>query len=92
MPAPTTFPQGNARGGFVVTKFMNFFRAGAVVLGLSLMAVAAPVAAQTTADQTTTRDLDDDGFDEWGLLGLLGLAGLMGRKRADRNHVETRRV
>jgi hypothetical protein len=56
------------------------------------MAAAAPVAAQTSADPTTTRNVDDGGFDEWGLLGLLGLAGLMGRKRADRDHVEARRV
>jgi hypothetical protein len=71
---------------------MHFIRAAAVALGLALMASAAPLAAQTPADQTTTRDIDDGGFDDWGLLGLLGLAGLMGRKRADRNHVETRRV
>ena len=75
-----------------MANFRNFIRAGVVALGLSLMAAVAPVAAQTPADQTTTRDMDDGGFDEWGLLGLLGLAGLMGRKRADRNHVETRRV
>jgi hypothetical protein len=75
-----------------VANSRNFIRAGAVVLGLSLMAAAAPVAAQTSADQTTTRNVDDDGFDQWGLLGLLGLAGLMGRKRADRDHVEARRV
>ena len=74
-----------------MANFRNFIRPGVVALGLALMA-AAPVAAQTTADQTTTRDTNDGGFDEWGLLGLLGLAGLMGRKRADRNHVETRRV
>jgi MYXO-CTERM domain-containing protein len=76
-----------------VTNFGKFIRAGAVVLGLSLMAAAAPIAAQTPAEQTTTREVDDDGFDEWGLLGLLGLAGLLGRKRADRDHVvEGRRV
>lgn len=75
-----------------MANFMNFIRAAAAVLGLALMASAAPLAAQTPADQTTTRDVDDGGFDDWGLLGLLGLAGLMGRKRADRNHVETRRV
>ena len=75
-----------------MANFMNLIRAGAVVLGLALMAAVVPVAAQTPTDQTTTRDLDDGGFDEWGLLGLLGLAGLMGRKRADRNNVETRRV
>jgi MYXO-CTERM domain-containing protein len=64
-----------------------------VVLGLSLMAAAAPIAAQTPAERTTTRDVDDDGFDDWGLLGLLGLAGLLGRKRADRDRVvEARRV
>ena len=76
-----------------MANFRNFSRAGAVVLGLSLMAAAAPIAAQTPAEQTRTREVDDGGFDEWGLLGLLGLAGLMGRKRADRDHVvEARRV
>jgi MYXO-CTERM domain-containing protein len=55
---------------------------------------AVPVAAQTTTDQTTTAGdtRDDGGFDDWGLLGLLGLAGLMGRKKRDRDVVETRRV
>ena len=72
-------------------NFKNFMRASAV-LGVSMLAVSAPTAAQTSADQTTTREVDGDGFDEWGLLGLLGLAGLMGRKRSDRNHIETRRV
>jgi MYXO-CTERM domain-containing protein len=56
-----------------------------------LMGTALPVSAQTTADQTTTRDMDDDGFD-WGLLGLLGLAGLLGRNRKDRTVTDTRRV
>ncbi len=63
-------------------------------LGLSLLlllsGLTGTVAAQTPADQTTTRDVRDDGFDDWGLLGLLGLAGLLGRKRRD--VVETRRV
>ena len=66
-------------------------RAGAIVFALLLAAVVVPAAAQTRADQGTTTDRDDDGFDEWGLLGLLGLAGLLGRKR-DRTVVDTRRV
>ena len=32
---------------------------------------------------------EDRGF-PWGLLGLLGLAGLLGRRRADRDTVDTR--
>ena len=52
--------------------------------------VVTPALAQT-ADQGTTTDRDDDGFDDWGLLGLLGLAGLLGRKR-DREVVRTNRV
>ncbi len=76
-----------------MANFTKLIRAGAVVAGISLAAAVAPVAAQTTADQTTTRDIDgDNGFDDWGLLGLLGLAGLLGRKRADRDRVETRRT
>lgn len=65
-------------------------------LGVSLLLLLSgfvgPVAAQTTADQIATRDVRDDGFDDWGLLGLLGLAGLLGRKRRDRDVIETRRV
>jgi hypothetical protein len=65
---------------------------GTSLLLLLVSGSVGPVAAQTTADQTTTREVKDDGFDEWGLLGLLGLAGLMGRKRRDRDVVEPRRV
>lgn len=71
---------------------LNAKRTLAVSLVLLLSGVGtAAVAAQTTADQTMTRDVDDDGFDQWGLLGLLGLAGLLGRKRDDR-HKDTHRV
>ena len=59
--------------------------------GLILTGVVMPAAAQTSADQRTTTDRDDRGFDDWGLLGLLGLAGLLGRKR-ERDVVEPRRV
>jgi hypothetical protein len=59
---------------------------------LLLSGMAGQVAAQTPADRPVTREADDDGFDDWGLLGLLGLAGLLGRSRRDRNVVETRRV
>lgn len=64
----------------------------AVSLLLLFAGIAGPLAAQTTAERVTTRDVNDDGFDDWGLLGLLGLAGLLGRNRKDRNVVETRRV
>ncbi len=67
----------------------------AKVLRVSLLLLAGGIgsaAAQTATDQTITRDIDDDGFDDWGLLGLLGLAGLLGRKGRDRDVVETRRV
>lgn len=73
-----------------MSHLRRFIRYGVVVSGVLLTAPVVPVAAQTTADQRTTRD--DDGFDDWGLLGLLGLAGLLGRKRPDRDRVETRRV
>jgi hypothetical protein len=76
---------------YAVANYKNFLRAGAVVFGLLLTAVAVPAAAQTRADQGTTTDRDDHGFDDWGLLGLIGLAGLLGRKR-DRTVVDTRRV
>jgi hypothetical protein len=66
-------------------------RTGALVTML-LFAGVVPAAAQTATDQTTTRDMDDGGFDEWGLLGLLGLAGLLGRKKNDRTVTDTRRV
>ena len=59
---------------------------------LLLFSGIGPLAAQTTAEPVTTRDVEDDGFDDWGLLGLLGLAGLLGRNRKDKNVVETRRV
>lgn len=74
-----------------MANFTKFIRAGAVVLGLFLTAAVIPTAAQTSADQGTTTDRDDHGFDNWGLLGLLGLAGLLGRKR-DRSVVDSRRV
>lgn len=75
-----------------VNHLRRFIRYGAVVAAVLLVAPPVPGTAQTTADQGTTRDRDDGGFDEWGLLGLLGLAGLLGRKRPDRDRVETRRV
>jgi MYXO-CTERM domain-containing protein len=65
------------------------------ILGMSLLLLLCgivPVAAQTPADQTTTRDVNDDGFDDWGLLGLLGLAGLLGRTRRDKVAVDARRI
>ena len=66
-------------------------RTGALVTMLLFAGTVVPAAAQTATDQTTTRDMDDGGFDEWGLLGLLGLAGLLGRKK-DRTVNDTRRV
>lgn len=67
-------------------------RTGAIVTMLLFAGSAVPALAQTATDQTTTRDTDDGGFDEWGLLGLLGLAGLLGRKKNDRTVTDTRRV
>jgi hypothetical protein len=66
-------------------------------LGVSLLLLSGgvgPAMAQTAADRPMTREVEDDGFDDWGLLGLLGLAGLLGRGRRDRdrNVAETRRV
>lgn len=65
-------------------------------IGLAvLLAVAgfvSPVAGQTTTDPVVTRDTDEGGFNDWGLLGLLGLAGLLGRAKRDRDVVDTRRV
>lgn len=64
-----------------------------VAILLAVGGLVTPGVSQTTADQTmATRDADDGGFDEWGLLGLLGLAGLLGRKRRDRDVVDARRV
>jgi hypothetical protein len=65
---------------------------GALLTMLLFGGSAVPALAQTATDQTTTRDMDDDGFDDWGLLGLLGLAGLLGRKKNDRVVTDTRRV
>jgi hypothetical protein len=83
-------PLSNVYRRFAVDHLRRLSRYGAVVAAVLLTAFQVPVAAQTTADQTTPRD--DDGFDDWGLLGLLGLAGLLGRKRNDRDRNETRRV
>jgi MYXO-CTERM domain-containing protein len=69
----------------------KFTLAGAILAMLLFAGSAMPAVAQTT-DQTTTRDMDDGGFDDWGLLGLLGLAGLLGRKKNDRVVTDTRRV
>jgi hypothetical protein len=74
-----------------VANYRKILWTGIVVSGLMLTGAVAPGTAQTTADQGTTTDRDDGGFDDWGLLGLLGLAGLMGRKK-DRTVVDTRRV
>jgi hypothetical protein len=63
-----------------------------VSLLLLVSGIVGPVAAQTPADRPITREVEDDGFDDWGLLGLLGLAGLLGRSRRDRNVAEARRV
>jgi MYXO-CTERM domain-containing protein len=72
-------------------SYKKILQTGVLMSALLLTGVAMPAAAQTSADQRTTTDSDDHGFDDWGLLGLLGLAGLLGRKR-DRNVAETRRV
>jgi hypothetical protein len=63
-----------------------------VSLLLLLSGIAGPASAQTATDQPMTREVDGDGFDDWGLLGLLGLAGLLGRKGRGRDTMESRRV
>jgi MYXO-CTERM domain-containing protein len=65
---------------------------GAILAVLLFAGSAVPAVGQTATDQTTTRDMDNGGFDDWGLLGLLGLAGLLGRGRKDRTVTDTRRV
>ncbi len=64
-------------------------RAGGIALAGLLLAVASPVAAQQTGQDsdvaTETQERRSEGqtnqFD-WDLLGLLGLAGLLGLRRA----------
>jgi MYXO-CTERM domain-containing protein len=68
-------------------RLMKFGRVTALTLALTFgTAAVTNVAAQETP---TTDSVDDDGFDDWGLLGLLGLAGLLGLKRRD-DHAEVR--
>jgi MYXO-CTERM domain-containing protein len=60
-------------------------------LALAAMLVSVPPTVITAAlANSTARDttpapraqvVEDDDFDEWGLLGLLGLAGLLGLRR-----------
>ena len=72
---------------------LSLKRAIRLAMLFAVCGLVTPVTAQTATDQgAATRDADDDGFDDWGLLGLLGLAGLLGRKRADRDVVDARRV
>jgi MYXO-CTERM domain-containing protein len=64
---------------------------GRALFLLLLTAIAPPAVAQTTADQDPVT-VEQDGFDDWGLLGLLGLAGLLGRKRREPTVADSRRV
>ena len=64
-----------------MTTHKNLFRTGVLLTSLLVGGVTVQAAAQDAADQSTTRDQDHRGFDNWGLLGLVGLAGLLGRKR-----------
>ena len=75
-----------------MANYKKILRTGMIVSGLLLTGgIVVPAIAQ--ADQGTTTDRDDRGFDQWGLLGLLGLAGLVGRKRdRDRDVIHTARV
>lgn len=58
---------------------------GRVLFMLSFTAISTPAFVQTAVSQERA-DVDDEGFDDWGLLGLLGLAGLLGRKRDNVDH------
>ena len=58
---------------------------GRVWLLLLFTTIATPTIMQPAVAQERA-DVDDDGFDDWGLLGLLGLAGLLGRKRDNVDH------
>jgi MYXO-CTERM domain-containing protein len=73
-------------------RVLTLKRSVGLALLLAVGGLVSPVAGQTTDQGMATRDADDDGFDDWGLLGLLGLAGLLGRGKRDRDVVETRRV
>lgn len=57
-------------------------KALAVVL---LLLSAAPTLATNTAPERRSVQVpvEDEDFDEWGLLGLLGLAGLLGLRRRE---------
>jgi MYXO-CTERM domain-containing protein len=60
-------------------------KVGRVFFLLSFTAISTPALVQTAVAQERA-DVNDDGFDDWGLLGLLGLAGLLGRKRDNVDH------
>jgi hypothetical protein len=75
--------------------FSKAISTGALVTGLAIMPLSAPVQAQTNSDGTTTTtpntgiynsEADRDRSFDWGwlgLLGLIGLAGLAGKKRSE---------
>lgn len=72
----------------ISTKGLTWLRAAAVGLLFGAFLSGAVVAQETPAAgavqtaEDAVEEVDDGGFDDWGLLGLLGLAGLAGlRKR-----------
>lgn len=75
----------------MTTKMLRLLRVAAITLLLSSLTVTSVVAqdptevpADTTDTLVTDPVVEDEGFDNWGLLGLLGLLGLAGlRKRPE---------
>jgi hypothetical protein len=80
-------------------RMLKFLRVG--LLSLTLLGMAAPLAAQNANDNTNrtaetrddrrevrTADRDDD--TDWGWLGLLGLAGLLGLMPKKKHEVHVR--
>ena len=83
-------------------RLAKFLRAG--LLSLTLLALAAPLAAQTNDntngnanrpaetrdDRREVRTADRDDDTDWGWLGLLGLAGLLGLMPKKKREVHVR--
>ncbi|HYJ13668.1 MAG TPA: WGxxGxxG family protein [Thermomicrobiales bacterium] len=63
-----------------------------VFLALGVHGGTSVVAQESTvpaAVEDVTEEVDDGGFDDWGLLGLLGLAGLAGLLKRPTQEVRT---